>query len=85
HYIQPGLSSKTRALWKLSCLLEAAHKSLVSIRLGLKSQCCLYALVVDQASVLFVRHHTTYIRCQCTRCGGDNASSLEKALLLTSL
>ncbi|GKG19936.1 hypothetical protein Tco_0379737, partial [Tanacetum coccineum] len=39
---------------------------------------------VDQASVLFVRHRTTYIRCQCTRCDGDNASSLKKALLFTS-
>ncbi|GKB63668.1 hypothetical protein Tco_0919854 [Tanacetum coccineum] len=52
--------------------------------LGLRSQCCLYALVVDQAFVLFVRRRTTYISCPCTSCDGDNASPLKKALLLTS-
>ncbi|GKD43309.1 hypothetical protein Tco_1267954, partial [Tanacetum coccineum] len=43
HYILPGLSSKTRALWKLSCLLEAARQSLVCIRPGLRGQSYLYA------------------------------------------
>ncbi|GKF84568.1 hypothetical protein Tco_0249466 [Tanacetum coccineum] len=38
-----GLSSKTRALWKLSCLLEAARQSLTCIRLGLRGQSCLHA------------------------------------------
>nr|GEU99142.1 reverse transcriptase domain-containing protein [Tanacetum cinerariifolium] len=44
HYtLLPGISSKTRALWKISYLLGAAHQSLASIRLGLQSQSCLYA------------------------------------------
>ncbi|GKG13469.1 hypothetical protein Tco_0350429, partial [Tanacetum coccineum] len=38
-----GISSKTRALWKLSCLLGAAHQSLACSRLGLQSQSCLHA------------------------------------------
>ncbi|GJY40779.1 zinc finger protein CONSTANS-LIKE 5 [Tanacetum coccineum] len=36
-------SSKTRALWKLSCLLEAARQSLKRIRLCLRVQSCLHA------------------------------------------
>ncbi|GKD01826.1 hypothetical protein Tco_1172100, partial [Tanacetum coccineum] len=43
HYILLGRSSKTRALWKLSCLLEAARQSLACIRLGLRGQSCLHA------------------------------------------
>ncbi|GJT53588.1 hypothetical protein Tco_0988642 [Tanacetum coccineum] len=35
--------SKTRASWKLSCLLEAARQSLACIRLGLRGQSCLHA------------------------------------------
>ncbi|GKE51752.1 hypothetical protein Tco_1486908 [Tanacetum coccineum] len=41
HYILHGLSSKTRVLWKLSCLLEAARQSLACIRLCLMCQSCL--------------------------------------------
>ncbi|GKD99030.1 hypothetical protein Tco_1382927 [Tanacetum coccineum] len=43
HYILLGRSSKTRALWKLSCLLEAARQSLACIRLGLRGQSYLHA------------------------------------------
>ncbi|GKE11217.1 hypothetical protein Tco_1414768 [Tanacetum coccineum] len=43
HYILLARSSKTRALWKLSCLLEAARQSLACIRLGLRGQSCLHA------------------------------------------
>ncbi|GKE59813.1 hypothetical protein Tco_1510180, partial [Tanacetum coccineum] len=35
--------SKTRASWKLSCLLEAARQSLACIRLDLQGQSCLHA------------------------------------------
>ncbi|GKC48137.1 hypothetical protein Tco_1065859 [Tanacetum coccineum] len=44
HYILLGLSSNTKALWKLSCLLEATRQSLACIRLGLRGQSCLHAL-----------------------------------------
>ncbi|GKE79898.1 hypothetical protein Tco_1549898, partial [Tanacetum coccineum] len=44
HYILLGLSFKTRALWKLSCLLKAAPQSLACIRLGLQGQSFLHAL-----------------------------------------
>ncbi|GKD46846.1 hypothetical protein Tco_1271491 [Tanacetum coccineum] len=37
------LSSETRVLWKLSCLLEAARQSLTCIRLCLRGQSCLHA------------------------------------------
>ncbi|GKD89220.1 hypothetical protein Tco_1364727, partial [Tanacetum coccineum] len=43
HCILLGLSSKTRALWELSCLLEATRQSLACIRLGLRGQSCLHA------------------------------------------
>ncbi|GJU86576.1 hypothetical protein Tco_1294122 [Tanacetum coccineum] len=43
HYILLGLSFKTRALWKLSCLLKAAPQSLACIRLGLQGQSFLHA------------------------------------------
>ncbi|GJX07453.1 hypothetical protein Tco_0195385 [Tanacetum coccineum] len=52
-YILPGISPKTRALWKLSCLLEAARQSLACIRLCLVCPSCLlgtawtsYSLVI---------------------------------------
>ncbi|GJS20549.1 putative reverse transcriptase domain-containing protein [Tanacetum coccineum] len=43
HYILLGLSSKTRALWEISCLLEASRQSLAYIRIGLPGQSCLHA------------------------------------------
>nr|GEU32194.1 hypothetical protein [Tanacetum cinerariifolium] len=43
YYILLGLSSKTRALSELSCLLEAARQSLACIRLGIRGQSCLHA------------------------------------------
>ncbi|GJY07082.1 hypothetical protein Tco_0374136 [Tanacetum coccineum] len=36
------LSSETRVLWKLSCLLEVARQSLTCIRLCLRGQSCLH-------------------------------------------
>nr|GEU63389.1 protein SYM-1 like [Tanacetum cinerariifolium] len=51
----------TRALWKLSCLLEAARQSLACIGLCLRGQSCLHASsLVDRTSVLFV-HRTSVI------------------------
>ncbi|GJZ92041.1 hypothetical protein Tco_0664106 [Tanacetum coccineum] len=41
HYILPGLSSKTQALWKLTCLLKATRQSLACIRLCPMCQSCL--------------------------------------------
>ncbi|GJT86055.1 hypothetical protein Tco_1067772 [Tanacetum coccineum] len=52
HYILLGRSSKTRALWKLSCLLEAARQSLACIRLDLQGQSCLHAPSTSIFSVL---------------------------------
>ncbi|GJY45308.1 hypothetical protein Tco_0434371 [Tanacetum coccineum] len=45
----------------------------------------LQVLVVDQASVLFIRLRTVYVNCQCTSCDGDNALPPEETLLLTLL
>ncbi|GJZ38826.1 hypothetical protein Tco_0585389 [Tanacetum coccineum] len=76
HYILPGLSAKTRVLWKLSCLLEAARQSLACIRLCLMCQSCLlgagrtsyslppeetgYSLPVEGASYSLPLKETSY-------------------------
>ncbi|GJT00497.1 hypothetical protein Tco_0821666 [Tanacetum coccineum] len=54
HYILHGLSSKTRALWELSCLLEAARQSLACIRLCLVCPSCL--LEAACKSLACIRH-----------------------------
>ncbi|GJV56712.1 hypothetical protein Tco_1457717 [Tanacetum coccineum] len=73
HYILPGLNSKTRVLWKLSCLLEAARQSLTCIRLCLRGQSCLHApSTVRGSDVCAIR--TSYVSRQCTSSDGDSAS-----------
>ncbi|GKD07842.1 hypothetical protein Tco_1187527, partial [Tanacetum coccineum] len=80
HYILPGLSSKTQALWKLCCLLKASHKSMACIRLGLRSQSCLHAPSTGCGpDVCAIR--TSYV--SCTSSDGDNAPP-PVVLLLTS-
>ncbi|GKC35218.1 hypothetical protein Tco_1047602, partial [Tanacetum coccineum] len=65
HYILLGLSSKTRALWKISCLLEAARQLLTCIRLCLRGQSCLHALSTGCGpNVCAIR--TSYVSRQCT-------------------
>ncbi|GJZ54726.1 hypothetical protein Tco_0609919 [Tanacetum coccineum] len=58
--------STTQALWKLSCLLEAAHKSLVSIRIGLRSLGCLHALSTScRPSICAIRTSYTLVLTSC--------------------
>ncbi|GJW32541.1 zinc finger BED domain-containing protein RICESLEEPER 2 [Tanacetum coccineum] len=67
-------NSKTRALCKLSCLLEAARQSLTCIRLCLRGQSCLHAPsngCTSDACVI----RTSYVNRQCISCDGDNALS----------
>ncbi|GKE71092.1 hypothetical protein Tco_1529164, partial [Tanacetum coccineum] len=83
HYILPGLNSKTRVLWKLSCLLEAARQSLTCIRLCLRGQSCLHApSTVRGSDVCAIR--TSYVSHQCTSSDGDSASPYPLRRLATS-
>ncbi|GJY27756.1 hypothetical protein Tco_0403523 [Tanacetum coccineum] len=64
--VRVSICSTTQALWKLSCLLEAAHKSLVSIRLGLRSQGCLHARSTSCGpSVCAIRTSYTLVLTSC--------------------
>ncbi|GJX15529.1 hypothetical protein Tco_0216361 [Tanacetum coccineum] len=89
HYILLGLSSKTRALWELSCLLEAACirlclmcsscllgaacKSLACIRLCPRGQSCLHALSTSCRPDV-CDIRTSYVSRQCTSSDEDSAA-----------
>ncbi|GJW25944.1 hypothetical protein Tco_0039755 [Tanacetum coccineum] len=90
HYILPGLSSKTRALWELSyllettcirlclmcpsCLLGAACKSLACIRLCPQGQSYLHALSTSCRPDV-CDIRTSYVSRQCTSSDGDRLAA----------
>ncbi|GJZ47438.1 hypothetical protein Tco_0601270 [Tanacetum coccineum] len=72
HYILPGLSSKTRALWELSCLLEAARQSLACIRLCLMCPSCLLgAACKSLACIRLCPRGQSCLHALSTSCGPD--------------
>ncbi|GJT04097.1 hypothetical protein Tco_0838559 [Tanacetum coccineum] len=72
YYILPGLSSKTRALWELSCLLEAARQSLACIRLCLLCPSCLLeAACKSLACIRLCPRGQSCLHAPSTGCGPD--------------
>ncbi|GJV59073.1 hypothetical protein Tco_1465173 [Tanacetum coccineum] len=72
HYILHGLSSKTRALWELSCLLEAARQSLACIRLCLVCPSCLLEAVCKSlACIRLCPRGQSCLHAPSTGCGPD--------------
>ncbi|GKB02335.1 hypothetical protein Tco_0830424 [Tanacetum coccineum] len=72
HLLRPRADSKTRALWELSCLLEAARQSLACIRLCLVCPSCLLeAACKSLACIRLCPRGQSCLHAPSTGCGPD--------------